>query len=125
MEKHEAKKLIEEFHIGECGGNYYWKTTTKKFMSVGLYWPTIFSNTHKKEEACHKCQFFEERRKLVPLPLKPIQVEAPFQQWGLYFIRDINPHSLGHHIWILTTIYYFTKWIESIPTRQATETVIM
>ena len=30
VEKHEAKKLIDEFHVGECGGNLYWKTTVKK-----------------------------------------------------------------------------------------------
>ena len=71
-------------------------------MRAGFYWPTIFFGTHKKVAACHKCLIFEGRRKLVPLPLKPIQVESPFQQWGLYFIEEINPHSSGHHKWILT-----------------------
>ena len=94
-------------------------------MREGFYWPTILSDTHKKVEAYHKCQIFEGRKKLVSFPLNPIQVEAPFQQWGLDFIREINPHSSGHHRWILNTTDYFTKWIESIPTRQATETVII
>lgn len=52
-------------------------------------------------------------------------MEAPFQQWGLDFIGEIHPHSSGQHIWILTTTYYFTKWVEEIPTRKADEGVIM
>jgi transposase InsO family protein len=61
----------------------------------------------------------------MPLPLKPIITHGPFQQWGLDFIEEINPSSLGKHRWILTTTYYFTKWIKEIPTRNATDKVIM
>eukprot|EP00253_Pinus_taeda_P005401 PITA_05401 len=65
------------------------------------------------------------KRKLQPLPLKPIEVSATFQQWGLDFIGEIRPASSGQHKWILTTTDYFTKWIEAIPTRQATDVVII
>ena len=61
----------------------------------------------------------------MPLPLKPISVQAPFQQWGLDFIGEINSTSLGQHRWILTSTDYFTKWIEVVPTRQATNVVII
>ena len=60
-----------------------------------------------------------------PLPLKPIEVSAPFQQWGLDFNGKIHPASSAQHKWILTAIDYFTKWIEAIPTRQATDSVII
>ena len=59
------------------------------------------------------------------MPLKPIEVSAPFQQWGLDFIGEIHPASSGQHRWIFTATYYFTKWIEAIPTRQATDVVII
>ena len=62
---------------------------------------------------------------MMPLPLIPISVETPFQQWGLDFIGEINPISSGQHRWILTATDYFTKWVESIPTKQATNTVII
>jgi hypothetical protein len=52
-------------------------------------------------------------------------MKAPFQQWGLYFIGEINPHSSTQHKWILTATYYFTKWVEAIPTRKATDLVVM
>lgn len=75
--------------------------------------------------ACHKCQIFEGKRKLQPLPLRPISVESPFQQWGLDFIDEIHPPSSAQHKWILTATDYFTKWIEAIPSRSTTDFVIM
>ena len=68
---------------------------------------------------------FWREKKLFPLPLKPISTEKPFQLWGLDFIGEIHPPSSGQHKWILTATDYFTKWIEAIPTRQATDSVII
>ena len=82
----DAEKVKYQFHEGECGGHLYWKTTTNKILRAGFYWPTLFHNVHKMIIACHKCQIFEGKIKLLPLPLHPITVEAPFQQWGLDFI---------------------------------------
>jgi hypothetical protein len=59
------------------------------------------------------------------LPLKQIITHGPFQQWGLDFIEDINPSSSRQHRWILLAIDYFKKWIEVIPTQNATDKVIM
>jgi hypothetical protein len=118
-------KICKEFHEGDCGGHLNWKTTANKILRVGFYWPTLFADVHKKVTSCHKCQIFEGKRKLLPLPLKPISVETPFQQWGLDFIGEIHPPSSGQHKWILTTTDYFTKWIEVVPTRKATDVVII
>eukprot|EP00253_Pinus_taeda_P021472 PITA_21472 len=68
---------------------------------------------------------FEGKKKLLPLPLKPISTEKPFQQWGLDFIGEIHPSSSGQHRWILTSTDYFTKWIEAIPCRQANDSIII
>jgi len=43
----------------------------------------------------------------------------------LDFIGEIIPSSSGQHKYILTATDYFTKWIEAIPTRRATDKVIM
>jgi hypothetical protein len=65
------------------------------------------------------------KEKVVSLPLRPIKVETHFQQWGLDFIGEINPNSSGQHKWILTATNYFTKWVEAIPTRATTDTIII
>eukprot|EP00253_Pinus_taeda_P016277 PITA_16277 len=119
-----AKRVVEDFHRGDCGGHLFWKTTTNKILRAGYYWPSLFSDVYKAVKNCHECQMFEGKQKLQPLPLK-IEVSAPFQQWGLDFIGEIHPASSGQHRWILTATDYFTKWIEAIPTRQATNAVII
>jgi hypothetical protein len=121
----DAKWAIQEFHKGDCGGHHYWKNTVQKILRAGYYWPTIFADVYKEVSSYHKCQIFDGRRKLQPLPLKSISVEAPFMQWGLDFIGEINLPSSVQHKWILTTTDYFTKWIEAIPTKQPTDAVII
>jgi hypothetical protein len=123
--KYEADKVLQEFHARECGGHLNWKVTSNKILRASFYWPTLFVDVHHKVTACHQCQLFEGKRKLLPLPLKPISVEAPFQQWGLDFIGEIHPPSSGQHRWILTATDYFTKWIQAVPSRQATDFVII
>ena len=125
VDEQKEKRLIEEFHARECGEHHYQKTIVNKILRAIFYWPTIFSETHREIVSCQKCHIFEGLMKLFPFPLKRIHVEAPFQQWGLDFIGEINPSSSRKHKWILTTTDYFTKWIESIPTRKATKIVII
>jgi hypothetical protein len=52
-------------------------------------------------------------------------VEAPFQQWGLDFIGKFNDNSSNGYSWVITATDYFTKWVEAIPTKSATEKVVM
>jgi len=59
------------------------------------------------------------------LPLVPVLVHAPFLQWGLDFIREIHPQSINQHRWILTAIYYFTKWVEAIRVKNSIDTVVI
>jgi transposase InsO family protein len=44
---------------------------------------------------------------------------------GPNFIEEIHPASSGQHRWILTATDYFTKWIESIPTRSDSHKVVI
>eukprot|EP00253_Pinus_taeda_P019801 PITA_19801 len=121
----EAQHVMSDFHKGDCGGHLFWKRMANKILKAGYYWPTLFADVYKTVTGCHECQIFQGRRKLQPLPLKPVEVSAPFQKWGIYFIGEIHPTSSDQHKWILTTTDYFTKWIEAIPTRQATDSVII
>ena len=94
-------------------------------MRAGFYLAAIFVDVRKYVISCHKCHIFEGKKKLLPLPLKPISTKMSFQQWGVEFIGEIHPPSSAQHKWILTTIDYFTKWTKAIPSRQATDSVII
>ena len=129
---------VIELLIGECGpdedqifpSGRLWRTfllenhCSQNFEGC-FYWPTLFSDVFKEVSTCHECQIFEGKRKLIPLPLKLISIESPFQQWGLDFIGEINLSSSNKHKWILTTTNYFTKWVEEIIVRQATGFVVV
>jgi len=121
----ETDNVMKDFHAGDCGGHLYWKSTADKILRARYYWPSLFADVNKLVVSFHKCQIFEGKRNLLPLPLKPITTEKPFQQWGLDFIGEIHPPSSCQHKWILTAIDYFTKWIEAIPCRQSNDSVIM
>jgi hypothetical protein len=121
----EAQRVMFDFHSGLCGGHHFWKTTAHKILRAGYYWPTLFADVCRGIRACIKCQKFSGKQQLKSLPLKPVVVSAPFQQWGLDFIGEIHPPSSGQHRWILTATDYFTKWIEAAPTRSTSHKVII
>jgi len=123
--ENEAQATMQQFHKGDCGKHLYWKTTTNKILRAGLYWPSLFADVYKKVASCREFQMFEGRKKLLLLPLKPIEVDSPFHQWGLNFIGEIHPTFFGQYKWILTKINYFTKWIKEVLTRQAMNTIII
>jgi hypothetical protein len=125
LDLQEAQKVMFDFHSGLCGGHHFWKTTTHKILRAGYYWPTLFPDVCREIRACIKCQKFSGKQQLKSLPLKPVVVSAPFQQWGLDFIGEIHPPSSGQHRWILTATDYFTKWIEVVPTRSTSHKVII
>jgi len=121
----ETQQVIDEFHEGVYGGHHAWRATTYKILRAGYYWPKLFSDVNAKVRAYNPCQLFVGKQKLSALPLVPVKAEAPFQQWGLDFIGEINPHSSAQHKWILTATDYFTKWVEAIPTKRATDSVVI
>jgi hypothetical protein len=125
LDPQEAQKAMTDFHENLCGGHHFWRTTAYKILKAGYFWPSLFTDVCKKIRACVKCQKIYGKQQLKSFPLKPVVVSGPFQQWGLDFIGEIHQTSSGQHRCILTTIDYFTKWIESIPTRNASHMVII
>lgn len=95
-------------------------------MKVGYYWPHIFKDCYDYVKKCKSCQKFSGKLKYNgALPLIPLQTEEPFKMWGIDFIGEIADASSGGHRWILVATDYFTKWVEAIPTRQATSKVVI
>jgi len=125
LEKEQSMEVMHQFHSSICGGHHYWKTIAQMILKVGYYWPTLFCNIFSFVKSYDRCHRFKGKQHLKSLPLKPIHASGPFQQWGLDFIGEINPHSSGLHRWILVSTDYFTKWIKAIPTRKADHHVVM
>jgi hypothetical protein len=125
VDEDESKQVIIDMHRGVFGGHQHWKATIIKILRAGYYCPTLFYDVFTTVRECNECHKFARKHKLLSLPLNPITTSGPFQQWGSHFIGEINPPSSGQHKWIFTATNYFTKWIEFVPTMNATEKVIM
>jgi len=121
----ETEGITDQFHFGFFGGHYAWRATIYKILRGGFYWPTLFLQVGAKVRGCVPCQMFAIKHKLASIPLVPSIVSEPFSQWGLDFIGEIHPTSSNQHRWILTTTDYFTKWVEAILVRNATDAVVI
>jgi hypothetical protein len=125
LDPQEAQNIMFDFHDSLCGGHHFWRITAYKILRVGYFWPTLFIDVCEKIRVCVKCQKFVGKHQLKSLPLKLVVSSGPFQKWGLEFIGEVHPASSGQHRWILTETYYFTKWIEAIPTMSDSHKVII
>jgi hypothetical protein len=74
---------------------------------------------------CKTCQISTGREKRAVVPLQPVVVSRPFEQWGLDIIGEITPSSSKQHRYILTATYYFTKWTEVVPLTHVNEKVVI
>jgi hypothetical protein len=69
------------------------RTTAHKILRDVYYWRTLFVDTHQYLFSCQPCQYIAGKQKLSAQPLKPMVVEAPFQQWGLDFNGEFKHNS--------------------------------
>jgi hypothetical protein len=121
LEKYDADKVLAQLHDGPAGGHFGGETTTHKILRVGYFWPTLFRDAYAYARKCKLCQTtLEEKRNLI-FHCNPVEVEGPFEQWGLDIIREINPNSTQLHKYIMTTTNYFTCWTKAIPLKKVNE----
>jgi hypothetical protein len=115
----EAHKLLQETHGSSnsaihVGGHFFTKTNAFNITRKGYYWPSIFHDYYVFLRSCDKCHKFAGKKRLLAMPLQPVLLEFHFSKWGLDFIGPINPPSSTGQVFILTTTYYFTEWVEAI-----------
>eukprot|EP00253_Pinus_taeda_P027377 PITA_27377 len=106
LEKPEAQKVLQELHDGPARGHFGADTTAHKIIHAGYYWPTLFRDAHEYVRKCQNCQTSSGRQRKPAFPLQPVNIEQPFEQWGLDIIGEITPHSSKQHKYILTTTDY-------------------
>ena len=87
------KKVLQELHDGPTSGHYVGDTTAHKILRASYYWPTLFEDSHNYVRKCQVCQTAVGRQKKPSLSLQPINIEQPFDQWGLDIIGETVPHS--------------------------------
>eukprot|EP00253_Pinus_taeda_P011607 PITA_11607 len=124
-EKTEAQKILQELHDRPAGGHFRADTTAHKIIHARYYWPTLFRDTHKYVRKCRSCQISSGKQRKPAFPLQLVNIDQPFDQWGLDIIGEITPQSSKQHKYILTASDYFTKWVEAIPLKTTNSEVII
>lgn len=109
LEKGDADHVLKEMHDGPTGGHYGGETTAHKILRAGYYWPIVFRDSHAYARKCKVCQTAVGRERKPTVPLRPVMIYHPFQQWGLDIIGEITPNSSQQHKYILTATDYFTR----------------
>eukprot|EP00253_Pinus_taeda_P017498 PITA_17498 len=121
----EAQRVLQELHDGPARGHFGADTTAHKVIHAGYYWPTMFRDAHEYVRRCRNCQTSSGRQKKSAFPLQTVNIEQPFEQWGLDIIGEITPNSSKQHKYILTATDYFTKWVEAIPLKKTNSEAII
>ena len=49
----EAEKVLNDCHVGACGGHFSGYATTQKILRDGYFWPTIFRDYILAIRSCH------------------------------------------------------------------------
>ena len=72
---------------------------------------------------CKTCQMDATLNHKHVVALQDMKTPWPFHTWGLDLIDPILLVAKGY-MWIITATKYFTKWVEAIPMKKATEAVV-
>ena len=51
----EAEKVLNDSHVGACGGHLSGYGTAQKILYAGYFWPTIFRDCILAVKICHAC----------------------------------------------------------------------
>ena len=111
---------LKEVHTRICGSHMSGIVLAKKILWVGYYWPTLEHDAYEFLKWFLPCQQHANLIQALAQDLQPIVLPWPFSCWGFDLLGLITPLSSEGHKWIITTIDYFTKWVEAVSLVTAT-----
>ena len=66
----EAKKALNDYHFGACGGHMYGFSTVQNILRVAYLRSSLFKYCILAVRKCHNCQFFDRNMRAPPTPLR-------------------------------------------------------
>ncbi|KAL0534149.1 hypothetical protein IC582_028433 [Cucumis melo] len=117
-----SRILLSFCHERARGEHFGLKRTAKKILDSGFYWKTFFIDSYAYCKTCEKCKKFGSISKRNEMPLKLVLLWEVFDIWEIDFLSPF-PSSFGN-LYILLTVNYVSKWVEAIPTRTNSSSVV-
>jgi hypothetical protein len=110
--------------LRNCLPYILWKRVCCFRKSFSNYcWPTMNEDMADFAKSCRTYQVQTNLIHTHPISLQNMVTPWPLHTWGLDLSGPVNPPS-GRDNWILEPTDYFSKWVEAIPFRKATGTVV-
>nr|MCH9869382.1 transposase family protein [Serratia marcescens] len=114
----EAKRIMEEVHIGTCGAHQSGPKMRLQIQHLGYYWPSMIKDCMDITKRCQQCQIHGNFIHQHPNPLHPTIASWPFEMWGTDVIGPIDPPSAKGHRFILAATDYFSRWTEAVALKE-------
>ncbi|KAK8933442.1 hypothetical protein KSP39_PZI015251 [Platanthera zijinensis] len=119
----EVHSILERCHASPYGGHFKGDRTARKVLESGLYWPTIFKDSHHFVKQCDRCQRVGNLQRGASMPMNGILEVEVFNVWGIDFMGPFV-NSEGN-LYILLAVDYVSKWVEAIATQRNDAKVVL
>jgi hypothetical protein len=73
----EVERVMNDCHLGACGGHLSGMATAQNILRVGYFWPSIFKDCIEAVKKCPPCQVFNNKACTHPTMLHPLSPSAP------------------------------------------------
>jgi hypothetical protein len=60
----EAKHVLNDHHLGYCGGHLFGMATTQKILCSSYFWPSIFKDCIEVVKKFSPCQIFQKQERI-------------------------------------------------------------
>ncbi|KAA0059013.1 uncharacterized protein E6C27_scaffold233G00330 [Cucumis melo var. makuwa] len=115
----ESIKALKEVHAGICGAHQSGPKLQFQLRRMSYYWHKMVQDSMDYAKKCEACQYHANFIHQPPKPLHSTVASWPFEAWELDLVGPMTPKSSAGHSYILAATDYFSKWVETIPLREA------
>jgi hypothetical protein len=86
IEKEYVESVLKELQDGPAGDHFTGETMAHNILRIGYYCPTLFRDAHTYFRRCKVFHMSDGKENKTMIPLKPMSIYRPFEQWGIYII---------------------------------------
>jgi hypothetical protein len=91
ISKIEDQNILQEVHVGICGGHIGAHALIASVLQQGFYWPAMIDDTAKLAATYEACQQSSHRCRALAQPLQLVPLSGPLQRWGIDITGKLTP----------------------------------